>query len=352
MGLVQLFVLTLVTLLQADTIQSHFAAAAGTPERPAASVSWIAGGKTQFAHFGRTTLPDGPPPGDNTIYEIGSITKTFTGTLLADMVLNKEVTLESTIGELLPEASSYPAELRRITLSRIATHSSGLPRLPTNLFTTVKDPANPYATYTPEHLDAFLRTFSPPADAKPEYSNLGFGLLGHVLAKKAGKGYEQLITERVLAPLGMRDTVITLTDAHRTRLAPGHAGGKVVANWDIPTFAGAGALRSTAADMAKYLAAVLDPPDTRIGRAIRLAREPQADLGADARIGLGWITRKADEGRDVVWHNGGTGGYRSFIGVIPDAKVGLVLLTNANTNPDPIAFKALNALVPPKKGEF
>ena len=352
MRLLHVLVLALVSVTQSDIVSSHFASAAGTPERPAASVVWIAAGKTQFAHFGRTTLPDGGPPTDNTVYEIGSITKTFTGTLLADMVLNKEVTLETTIGDLLPGAGEYPVELRRMTLAKIATHSSGLPRLPTNLFATVKDPSNPYATYTPEHLDAFLRTFVPPADAKPEYSNLGFGLLGHVLAKKAGKSYEQLITERVLAPLGMRDTGITLTDAHRTRLAPGHAGGKVVANWDIPTFAGAGALRSDAADMAKYLGAVLDPPDTRVGRAIRMAREPRADLGANARIGLGWITRKADEGGDVVWHNGGTGGYRSFIGVIPDAKVGLVLLTNANSNPDAIAVKALNAMVPPKKGEF
>ena len=352
MRLVQIAVVTLVTLLQTDIVQSHFAAAAGTPERPAASVSWIVGGKTQFAHFGRTTLPDGPAPGENTIYEIGSITKTFTATLLADMVLNKEVTLETTIGELLPEASNYPAELRRITLGRIATHSSGLPRLPTNLFATVKDQANPYSTYTPEHLDAFLRSFVPPADAKPEYSNLGFGLLGHLLARKAGKNYERLIGERVLAPLGMHDTVIAFTDAHRALVAPGHAGGKVTANWDIPTLAGAGALRSTAADMAKYLEALLEPPDTRIGRAIRLAREPRADFTSGMRIGLGWITRKTDEGQDLTWHNGGTGGYRSFIGVIPDAKVGLVLLTNANTNPDSIAVKALTALVPAKKGGF
>ena len=350
MRCVHLVIVTLVTLLQADVIQSHFAPAAGTPERPAASVSWTADGKTHIAHFGRTTLPDGPAPGDHTIYEIGSITKTFTGTLLADMVLSREVTLDTTIGELLPEAATYPAEVRRITLGKIATHASGLPRLPTNLFATVKDLANPYSTYTSEHLDAFLRTFTPPADAKPEYSNLAFGVLGHVLARRAGKTYEQLIAERVLAPLGMRDTVIAFTDAHRARVAPGHAGAKVTANWDIPTFAGAGALRSTANDMAKYLKAVLDPPDTRVGRAIRLAREPRADFTSGARIGLGWLTRKTDDGRDLTWHNGGTGGYRSFIGVVPAAHAGLLLLTNSNVNPDPIAFKALTALAGATKG--
>jgi CubicO group peptidase (beta-lactamase class C family) len=219
-----------------------------------------------------------------------------------------------------------------------------LPRLPGNLFATVKDQTNPYATYTPQDLDAFLRTFTPPADPKPEYSNLGVGLLGYALASKAGTSYEQLITDRVLGPLGMRDTSITLNDSQRTRLAPGHAGGKVVPNWDIPTLAGAGALRSTPADMAKYLAAVLDPPDTRIGRAIRMARDPRADFTGGMRIGLAWITRKSDTGQDLTWHNGGTGGYRSFIGVIPDANVGLVVLTNANSNPDPVAIQALNGL--------
>lgn len=335
----------LVAFSQADVVRSHFAAATGTPERPAASVVTIVDGRTTFTHFGHTTLPDGPPPADDTVYEIGSITKTFTGILLADMVLNGELRLESTIGEVLPEAKDYPESVLNITLEQIATHSSGLPRLPSNLFLTVKDPANPYATYTPEHLDAFLRAYKPAsADPKPEYSNLGFGLLGRILAAKAGKDYEALITERVLTPLGMRDTVITLTDSHRRRLAPGHADGKPVSNWDLPTLAGAGALRSTPADMAKILAALLDPPDTRIGRAIRMAREPRKDFTNGARIGLGWITVKSEAGSDLTWHNGGTGGYRSYIGVIPDRKAGLVLLTNANTNPDPLAMKVLNAL--------
>jgi D-alanyl-D-alanine-carboxypeptidase/D-alanyl-D-alanine-endopeptidase len=334
-----------VAATQADVIRSHFSPAAGTPERPAASVAWIVDGKTAFAQFGHKTLPDGPAPAADTAYEIGSITKTFTATLLADMILNKEITLETTIGDLVPGAKDYPADVRRITVGKIATHSSGLPRLPANLFATVKDPANPYATYTPEHLDAFLRTFVLPAAPKPEYSNLGFGLLGYALATKAGKSYEQLITERVLAPLGMRDSGITLTGSQQSRLAPGHADGKAVANWDIPTLAGAGALRSTPADMAKYLSAVLDPPDSRIGRAIRMARDPRADFANGMRIGLAWIAAKSDGGKDLIWHNGGTGGYRSFIGIIPDSKVGLVVLTNANSNPDPIAMKALNALV-------
>jgi D-alanyl-D-alanine-carboxypeptidase/D-alanyl-D-alanine-endopeptidase len=348
MRLISILIAGLAVLSQspAEVVPAHFASAAGTPERPAASVVWTGGGRTGIQHFGRKTLPDGAAPADDTVYEIGSITKAFTGILLADMVQNGEVKLETTIGELLPGAKQFSAEAQRITVGQLATHSSGLPRLPGNLMGTVKDQSNPYAHYTPEHLEAFLHGYKPLSqDPKPEYSNLGFGLLGYALATKAGNSYEPLITGRVLTPLGMGDTVITLTESHLARLAPGHADGKVTANWDIPTLAGAGALRSTPSDMSKLLAALLDPPDTRIGRAIRRAREPGMDLNPSARIGFGWIAVKSAKGSDLIWHNGGTGGYRSFIGVIPDAKVGLVVLTNAQTNPDPIAMKALNALV-------
>ena len=329
----------------ADVVRSHFASAVGTPERPGASIVWHAAGRSGVEHLGRQTLPDGKPPADDSIYEIGSITKAFTGILLADMVLNGEVKLETTIGELLPGAKDHSADARRITLEQLATHSSGLPRLPDNLAASVKDPSNPYASYAPEHLDAFLRSYAARSTTPtPEYSNLGFGLLGYALALKAGKPYEQLIAERVLLPLGMRDTGITSSPSQRLRIIPGHANGKAASNWDIPTLAGAGALRSTAADMTKVLAAMIDPPESRVGRALRMARQPRADLAAGRRIGFGWITARSDVGKDLVWHNGGTGGYRTFIGAIPDAKVGLVVLTNATTSPDPIALQTLNAL--------
>ena len=201
----------LAAVVQADAIRSHFANAAGTAERPAVSAAWIAGGRTEFANFGRQTLPDGAPPANDTIYEIGSITKTFTATLLADMVLSKEVAFETTIGELLP-AKNYSADARRITLLALATHSSGLPRLPNNMFVAAaKAPLNPYAHYTPDDLDAYMRGYAAEsASPQPLYSNIGVGLLGYALAAKAGKSYEQLITERVLAPLGVGFVVETL----------------------------------------------------------------------------------------------------------------------------------------------
>jgi len=330
-----------------DIVAGIFAPATGTPERPSASVGFIAGGTAETKGFGKVALAGKTAPDADTVYEIGSITKGLTGILLADMALAGDVSLHDTLEKLLPDAASYPAAVREITLLQLSTHSSGLPRLPANLSFSMKDPANPYAHYGPMELETFLRAYVPPpgrTSITPEYSNLGVGLLGHVLSLKAGMSYEQLLKARVLEPLGMRDTTITLTDDHRRRLAPGHAKGAAVNNWDLDALAGAGAVRSTAADMMKLLRALMRPPDSRIGKAIRLALEPRGQLGV-AKIGLGWITTAPPNGAPFTWHNGGTGGYRSFIGFTQDGKAGIVVLTNgADQSPDPLAVQALQRL--------
>ena len=185
------------------------------------------------------------------VFEIGSITKAFTASLLADMAARGEVRLDDPVAKYLPPSAHVPSRNgKQITLVDLATQSSGLPRLPTNL--APRNPANPYADYSVEQLYAFLSGYELPRDvgATYEYSNLGMGLLGHALALKAGTSYENLVNRRLLTPLGMRETAITLSPALRARLAPGHDGeGNVVPNWDLPTLAGAGAVRSTAFDM-------------------------------------------------------------------------------------------------------
>src|SRR5690606_39223249 len=158
--------------------------------------------------------------------------------------------------------------------------SSGLPRLPGNF--APKDITNPYADYTPERLYEFLSGYSLPRDpgASYEYSNLGMGLLGHALALKAGRSYEALVTERILEPLGMRETVIVLTTPLRQRLAAGHSANLApAANWDLDALAGAGAWRSTTADMAKFAAAAVHPPDGMLGKALAMAMTPRLDTG-------------------------------------------------------------------------
>ncbi len=278
------------------------------------------------------------------VFEIGSITKTFTGSILATMVADGSVRLDDPVAKYLPATVRVPARNgRQITLVDLATQSSGLPRLPSNM--APRDSTNPYADYSVDQMYAFLSTYELPRDPGEtyEYSNLGVGLLGHALALKAGVSYEELVRRRVLAPLGMRETAITLTPALQARLAPGHdEEGHVVPNWDLPTLAGAGALRSTAQDMLKYLAANLDT-----AAPFRLAQVSRHAAGtATMTIGLAWHILARPGGASIVWHNGGTGGYRSFAGFDEVRRVGVVVLTNANIGADDIGFHLLDEAMP------
>ena len=280
----------------------------------------------------------GMPLDEHSVFEIGSITKVFTGILLADMVLRGEVKLDQPVAELLPKDVRLPTrEGKVITLAHLSMQNSGLPRLPDNL--APKDMSNPYADYTVAQMYEFLGKHQLRRDpgAQYEYSNLGVGLLGHALALRAGKPYETLVQERILKPLGMTNTAITLTPAMRARVAQGHDGnGTAVPMWDLPTLAGAGALRSTVADMRKFIAAAASPPDNAIGRAIKLSMEPRVTINSSLTMGLGWH-RIHMAGDTLIWHNGGTGGYHSFAGFNHRTRASVVMLANSSQDNDDIA---------------
>ncbi len=290
--------------------------------------------------YGKTALENGQPVDGDRVFEIGSVTKTFTATLLADMVVRGEVKLEDPASKYLPKEVRMPSRNgREITLLDLATQTSGLPRLPSNL--RIADWSNPYASYTVAQLYEFLSSYTLPRDigSKYEYSNLGVGLLGHILALRAGKSYEDLIIERVLKPLKMSDTRITLTTSMQARLATGHnASRRPVANWDIPTLAGAGALRSTVNDMLRYAAAnagLVEPP---LKPAFDLAHKIQRPAGTpDLEIALCWhIWKKYST--ELIWHNGGTGGYHSFVGFLPASRRAVVVLSNSANSIDDIGL--------------
>jgi len=270
----------------------------------------------------------------DTVFEIGSATKVFTSLLLADMVQRSQVALDDPVAKYLPATVKMPERNgRSITLVDLSTHTSGLPRLPGNM--NPKDPANPYADYSVEQLYQFLSGYQLTRDigSAYEYSNLGGGLLGHVLARRAGMDYEALVESRISAPLGMKSTAITLTPEMKARLAVGHnAALEPVKNWDLPTLAGAGALRSTANDLLIFLAANLGyskSPLVPAMAAMLKTRRPTGSQGLE--IALGWHIFTSN-GKEIVWHNGGTGGYRSFMGFDPKTRIGVVALSNTSTN--------------------
>lgn len=317
--------------------QSHAAAidslGRGLSEgRPGAVVIgvWI-GGEPAVHGFGAVDST-GTPPTAQTIFEIGSITKTFTGLLLADAVERGAVQPGAPVRRFLPDslrrANSAAAP---ITLTHLATHRSGLPRLPSNLRASVRaNPSDPYAKYDQDALYAYLKEtgLSRASNAAYAYSNLGMGLLGHVLARRADTSYAALVQRRVAVPLSLPDTRIRLTPTQRGRFAQGHdATGRPAPPWHFPTLAGAGALRSTPADMLAYARAHLTASDTTaLGRAMLRATAAHAPTDQQStRIGYGWhrTTRGA---HTIVWHNGGTGGFSSFIGMHPESRRAVVLL--------------------------
>jgi CubicO group peptidase (beta-lactamase class C family) len=295
---------------------------------------------------GDTRVLDG-----NTIFEIGSVTKVFTSLLLADMVQHGEAALTDPVARYLPGGVKIPERGgRSITLEDLATHTSGLPRMPTNFFP--RDSSNPYADYSVEQLYAFLSAYSLPRDIgiRYEYSNLGGGLLGHVLARASGSDYETVVRARILDPLGMKNTSITLTPAMKQRLAVGHnAQLQPVANWDLPTLAGAGALRSNVNDLLTFLSAELGYTKSNLAPAMAAMLAQRRPASPGLEVGLAWhvSTRKPNR-NEIVWHNGGTGGYRSFVGFDLQRRVGVVLLSNTSTDAgvDDIGFHLFDTSLP------
>ena len=287
----------------------------------------------RFVSYGSLAKGDKRPLDGDTLFEIGSISKVFTSLLLSDMVERGELALTDPIAKFLPADVKVPERGgRSIVLQDLSTHTSGLPRLPTNM--SPKDQANPYVDYSVEQLYQFLSSYTLTRDigAQYEYSNLGGGLLGHLLARKAGTDYESLVRSRITAPLKMSGTVITISPELQTRFATGHSERLVpVSNWDIGTLAGAGALRSTANDLLNFLAVPLGYTSSPLAPAFArmlTVRRPTGQPGVDVALAWHIFTRGGD---DLIWHNGGTGGYRSFIGYNPKARVGVVVMSNAST---------------------
>jgi len=418
-------------------------------------VGILRGGEPWVAGYGSFDAGQ-QPPDEDAIFEIGSVTKVFTTLVLAEMVLRGEVALDDPAQKYLRSTLQMPKwRGQEIALFHLATHTSSLPRLPGNLWKTIEDQANPYANYQVSDMYEFLSGYKlkRPIGSRVEYSNLGMGLLGHILGLVAGKSYEELVSQRILRPLGMNDTSIELSPDQQGRLAPGHTSdGKVTANWDIPTLAGAGALRSTAGDVLRFMAASMSCATSPLAEAVRLCqrlhpktrkalpswkdyalalllsglgvlaqwlfrlapddpswRSPAfvlavfwpgifagANLGLapallatattvagtyflqhghnfslwvglvgggvmasfsffalrrpglrNRKVMLGWQYQRLypfKRGPRFVWHNGGTGGYRSFVGFTPETEAAVVVLANSAKSVDSVGVEILKLL--------
>ena len=305
------------------------------------TIGVIQHGERRIFSYG-TAKPD-------SVFEIGSITKTFTATILAQMVEQGKVKIDEPVRELLPPGTvAKPATGAEIRLLDLSDQHSGLPRMPDNFHPA--DPANPYADYDSKLLYAFVgkQGVALPENAPFGYSNLGVGLLGQALADRAGVPYPTLLRDEVLAPLAMHDTTIVMTPALQARFIQGHDGEHKPAHaWDLDALAGAGGIRSTAADMLNYLEAQLHPeklPTSALATAngktlpdaIKMTHEIRADVGNGMHIGLNWF-RYDDTGS--YWHNGGTGGFSSYAVFNPEKDFAVVVLSCTSPEGDTFADK-------------
>ena len=288
------------------------------------------------------------PVSTDGVFDIGSITKVFTALALAEMVSHGEVGLEEPLERFLPAGVHAPRwQDRGMTLLDLATHTSGLPRLPRNLLVRATlHGSNPYRGYTVKDLHRGLATtrLRRAPGSSYRYSNFGFAVLGHALASAAGDTYEQLVVDRVCRPLRLGETMFEMNADVASRRETGHAGGgQPVPDWDLAAFAPAGGLRSTVADMVRFLRANLDPGPTGLAVAQEDAQRPRLPIVPNGEIGLGWHLREEDA-TAVAWHNGGTGGFGGFVAMAPERGTGVAVLYNSPPSPavDAAAFGLLS----------
>ena len=290
----------------------------------------------------------GANPG--TLFEIGSVTKTLTSMALAQLATRGVVGMDQPVSELLPPDIVVPSRGGEvIRLAHLACHTSGLPRLPRGLLRQGMFRADPYAGCTGESLLEGLRRTrlrSEPG-ARFRYSNLGAGLLGLALARRSGTDYDDLVQREVCRPLGMTDTRVVLDPDRTRRLAPGHSRtGRPVPRWHLGALAGAGGLHSTVPDLLRLARAQIGPAPDDVAEAIDLTRTTSHRIGARASAHPGWLSaRLPRSGHEVLFHSGGTGGYRSLLAVAPDQRAAVVVLSATARSVDRSGLDLLTSII-------
>lgn len=323
------------------------------PNTNALAIGVLNNNRTSSYFYGQVDSEDKRLPDEFSVFEIGSITKTFTATLLTYLADEGLVDMEASVLNYLPDSLSSNASLTHITLKMLANHTSGLPRLPHNLQKNMQEnPENPYLGYHEEDLMDFLMAYqgTNTPGAAYDYSNLGFGLLGHILCRVTEKTYQEMIDEYIALPLGLKTLVLepSVEQAEEMDVLPVHlANGQRTTVWQFDVLAGAGGLKSTVSTMMQYIKGHFDLPETPTQQALAQTRQftffhpPQTDLG------LGWHIQ-LDGDNLVYWHNGGTGGSSSFLAFTPDLKTGVIVLSNTADSVDHIGGILLQFLTDQK----
>jgi CubicO group peptidase (beta-lactamase class C family) len=311
------------------------------------SIGIITQGKMYPYGYGETKKGNKIVPDANTIFEIGSITKTFTATLLAWYVNEGKISLSDPITKYLPDSVAANKNLEGITVQMLSNHTSGLPRVPLNVFLDKEhDPANPYKHYNKQKMFSFLKACKPMSKPgeKYSYSNYAVGLLGVLLENMDGgdSTYEQLVRKHICEPLKMFNTVqhLSLEQAYR-HVSVYNEKGEQVLQWDCDAISAAGALHSSSNDMLLYAKANMASDHTTLGKAISLTHN--ITFEGDIPVGLGWHYGR-DKEHPIIWHNGGTGGSSSFMAFSKGKQYAIIVLSNSQNKVDAVGVELLRYL--------
>jgi CubicO group peptidase (beta-lactamase class C family) len=288
--------------------------------------------QTYYYGYGETAKGNNSIPDNHTIFEIGSISKTFTATLLADAVSKGKIKLDDRVNEYLPDSIPLISfDGVPVTIQSLMNHSSGIPRMPSNFGNSKFDP---YIDYDDSKMFRFYKNFKPtrkPGD-KYEYSNLAVGTVGVILERINKDSYENILIKTICKPLGMNDTKVSLGAKDSVRFAKGYSDGNFAAPWNFKAFMAAGGIRSTASDMIRYAQAQLFTASSSLHNDIQLTHTVTFK-STDATLGLAWHFIKP--GKDqILFHNGGTGGYKSYMAVNLSKKFAVVILSNSTISVD------------------
>lgn len=309
------------------------------PNNSQLSIAIIKNGKTNY--YGIIKLNDTIKPAENQskIFEIGSITKVFTSTVLASLVVDKKLNLTDNINTFYP----FPFKDNMVlSIVNLANHTSGLPRLPKNLDLT--NGINPYKNYGKKEIETYLKDLLI-LDNEPSktfsYSNLGAGLLGYTLGLSQKTSFQNLLQKKIFDRYKMTSS-FTSSQGLNNRLVKGlNQKGETVSNWDFDVLFGGGGILSTTEDMARFANAQFNPKN----KDLDLTRISTFKINESMRIGLGWHIITSKNGKDIYWHNGGTGGYSSSMAVKIDDKTAVIILanvSNVNDKIDGMCFELIN----------
>jgi CubicO group peptidase (beta-lactamase class C family) len=309
------------------------------PNHNSLSVGILKNDTVYFYNYGEIKTNSNILATKNSIYEIGSISKTFCGNLLAQAIIEKKINLDDDIRKYLKgNLKNLQFNNQPILIKHLANHSSGLPRLPEDLFHQKNfNIKNPYSNYTNKQMLNYLSTITlnKTPGSENEYSNLGVGLLGYILEQVYQKTFSELITEKIKAPLKMKNTGVQKIKPDSILI--GYENGKEVLNWQFTCLEAAGSIYSTTEDMMEYV-------KNNLQKNIYKELEHGVTFNTGHKIALTWHFLKRKNDPELIWHNGATGGFSSFIGLIKEKNTGFIVLTNSSAETDVLPISIYNYL--------